>query len=606
MNTLATAADRWVLDGFQAQQAGDLLRAEAAYRQALQKQPAHPAALQLLGLLLGRRGDAVAAEDLMRRSLRALPAQPHVWNNLANLLEDQGRLAEALGAFDEALALAPTYPDAHYNRARVLHALGRVTDAAGALDRALAHSAQPSAGMLQLQAQIESDCGRPDLALTTLDRALQLAPQRPSLLHNRATVLQRVHRYTEALRDHEQARALGLHAADAHYNRGNTLQSLGRHDEAESAYREALALEPAHRLALYDLSRLRWRRGDADFDADLRLAAAAQPRSAVAPGLRGQMLLAAGRAADAAEAYREACIRDPQAAAFHDGLGQCLLRLGEAGAGLAAHSRALALAPHDAVLRSNHAASLLAARRPDLAATEAQTACELAPQSQYALALLGLAWRLLGDAREGWLNDYARLVAVVDLEPPPGWSSMAAFNEQLAVELRALHLDRAPPIDQTLRHGTQTLGDIFDQGHPLVDKLKARISEAISSHVAALPVEPGHPFLRRRGSGWRYTDSWSSRLQQQGFHTNHVHPHGWLSSAYYVTVPPCVEDVQRQEGWLKFGEPDIEVGLGDAARLRVQPRSGRLALFPSMFWHGTTPFAQVAERLTIAFDVMPS
>ncbi len=118
---------------------------------------------------------------------------------------------------------------------------------------------------------------------------------------------------------------------------------------------------------------------------------------------------------------------------------------------------------------------------------------ELAPQSQYALALLGLAWRLLGDAREGWLNDYARLVAVVDLEPPPGWSSMAAFNEQLAVELRALHLDRAPPIDQTLRHGTQTLGDIFDQGHPLVDKLKARISEAISRHVAALPVEPGHP-----------------------------------------------------------------------------------------------------------------
>ena len=34
----------------------------------------------------------------------------------------------------------------------------------------------------------------------------------------------------------------------------------------------------------------------------------------------------------------------------------------------------------------------------------------------------------------------------------------------------------------------------------------------------------------------------------------------------------------------------------------IEPRPGRLVLFPSTMWHGTRPFAQ-GERLTVAFDV---
>jgi Putative 2OG-Fe(II) oxygenase len=30
-----------------------------------------------------------------------------------------------------------------------------------------------------------------------------------------------------------------------------------------------------------------------------------------------------------------------------------------------------------------------------------------------------------------------------------------------------------------------------------------------------------------------------------------------------------------------------------------------LVLFPSYFWHGTVPFESSADRLTIAFDVVP-
>ena len=48
------------------------------------------------------------------------------------------------------------------------------------------------------------------------------------------------------------------------------------------------------------------------------------------------------------------------------------------------------------------------------------------------------------------------------------------------------------------------------------------------------------------------------------------------------------------------------MGPGNAVRRHVQPRAGRLVLFPSMFWHGTSPFQEPATRLTIAFDVMPA
>lgn len=606
MNTSHADANAWVRHGFERQQAGDIAEAEQAYERALTLHAEHPAALQLLGLLARRRGDPRRAEALMRQSLQAAPHQPQVHNNLGNLLDSLGRSTEALQSFDKALEIDPGYADAHYNRARVLRAAGRVADAASALQLAFSHGPAAKAPWLQLQAQIEDEQNLPEQALATLDRALELEPHRPALLHNRATLLQRRHRHAAALADHERALALGLDAADAHYNHGNTLQSLGRQGDAVAAYQRALARQPAHALALHDLARLRWRMGDPDFDAELRVATATDAASSVAPAVHAQLLWRAERYADAAAAYATALAREPRNASLHDGQARCLARLGRLQESRLAHEQALALDPRDAALRCGYAATLLMARRPEEAEAQALQACSIAPDDAYATALLGLAWRFTDTAREAWLNDTSRLVEVLDLSPPAGHDDMASFNRALAQELADLHRDRVAPVDQTLRHGTQTLGDIFEQGLPLVNVLKALVSEAIDGYIARLPDDAAHPFLRRRRAAWRYTDSWSSCLGQGGHHTNHVHPHGWISSSYYVSVPPGTLVAHGPAGWLQFGEPDFDTGLGDAVRLRVRPRPGRLVLFPSMFWHGTLPFHEPATRLTIAFDVMPA
>ena len=56
------------------------------------------------------------------------------------------------------------------------------------------------------------------------------------------------------------------------------------------------------------------------------------------------------------------------------------------------------------------------------------------------------------------------------------------------------------------------------------------------------------------------------------------------------------------EGWLAVGEPPPEFDTGLPPLQMVEPKPGRLVLFPSTMWHGTRPFGD-GERLTCAFDV---
>jgi hypothetical protein len=69
-----------------------------------------------------------------------------------------------------------------------------------------------------------------------------------------------------------------------------------------------------------------------------------------------------------------------------------------------------------------------------------------------------------------------------------------------------------------------------------------------------------------------------------------------------VSLPASVSD-QSQEGWIKFGEPRWPIPGCSIERV-IQPKEGRLVLFPSYMWHGTIPFAS-GERLTAPFDVVP-
>jgi uncharacterized protein (TIGR02466 family) len=120
-----------------------------------------------------------------------------------------------------------------------------------------------------------------------------------------------------------------------------------------------------------------------------------------------------------------------------------------------------------------------------------------------------------------------------------------------------------------------------------------------------MPSDPTHPLFSRKTGGFDFSGSWSVRLKEGGFHTNHFHPKGWISSAYYVCVPDEAKDQAAKPGWFKLGETNLQLGDSEQIQRHVQPTPGQLVLFPSYFWHGTIPFNTTEERISVAFDVVP-
>lgn len=230
-----------------------------------------------------------------------------------------------------------------------------------------------------------------------------------------------------------------------------------------------------------------------------------------------------------------------------------------------------------------------------------------APLDQLALAYRGTAWQMLGDPREAWLLDYQRMISQVRVPPPAGYASTADFFEALAEVLTTLHRTQAHPIEQTVRGGTQTNGFLFRLKHPLLRALEAQIRLAVREALAAFPRDPDHPFWGRRpqGDAVRFAGAWSVRLASAGYHTSHMHPEGWISSALYVALPEEVRRASDHSGHIQFGVPLLDKDPGLAPRRVVKPETGTLVLFPSYMWHGTIPFQSQQPRLTVAFDLLP-
>ncbi len=212
---------------------------------------------------------------------------------------------------------------------------------------------------------------------------------------------------------------------------------------------------------------------------------------------------------------------------------------------------------------------------------------------------LALAWRMTGDHRWTWLAGDERLIGVYDLGDRVG------DLDVLADHLRGLHNAKGAPLDQSVRGGTQTDGNLLLRDEAPITGLRSRILETVADYITQLPPsESGHPFLIATRSPIRIAGSWSVRLVDDGFHADHIHSQGWISSAFYVSLPGGQDSPQCQgseDGWLSLGEErDL---VPELAPLRlVEPKPGRLVLFPSIMWHGTRPFA-AGERLTVAFDI---
>ena len=245
----------------------------------------------------------------------------------------------------------------------------------------------------------------------------------------------------------------------------------------------------------------------------------------------------------------------------------------------------------------------LALGRAEEAAVIAEGLWRGQPDNRYAIALLATAWRIMGDDRYRRLFDYDALVSRSMIDTPNGWSSLGSYLADLRRALQPLHSFRGHMAGQSARHGSQTQQDLTRSADPVIRAFFQAIDDPIRRHIRALG-EGGDVLRRRIAKAYDFNGIWSIKLQPIGFHIDHIHTRGWLSSACHIELPAAVE--REPEGWLKFGQPGIPTLPALPPELYVKPVQGQLVLFPSYMWHGTVPFGGDEARLTMAFDVIPA
>lgn len=590
-------------------QRGQTMEVEATLSHILKARPEEPDALQLMGVLRREQGRLEEAEQFYRRSLAAKRDQPQVQHNLGNLLRATGRLEEAIAAQREAIRLKANYAEAYLNLGMTLADTGDLEGAERAVRRAL--HIQPNFLLAkQNLGAILNELGQHREAEAVLRQAMAGGSPNPrqtaALEHNLGVAVSRQGRYAEAVQLFDSAQNKVPDMAFVDYNRGNALQGAGQLEDAANCYRRAIARNPLDIAAHRDLNHVLYRLGDdANFLRSYESVMALYPDQGALPLARANFLFAKGDFEKAREDFERAAKTLPDIVTPHDGLGLVFARLGDFDAAIKAHETALRMEPQNGPAWRNYAETLLRAGDTKKGLDAAEKAVAIDREEQGALAILSTAYRMLDDPRGESLSDYESLVQVFDLEPPEGYTDMAAFNNDLNAFVATLHRDQREVIDQTLRGGTQTLDNIFGRGHDLVERLRRRIDEAVGAYIARMKPDENHPLLRRRRKGFAYSGSWSTCLLDSGYHTNHFHPKGWISSAYYVSIPEAVEDARSRQGWLKFGEPSFDAGLKEPVQHMVQPQSGRLVLFPSYMWHGTVPFHSPNARVAVAFDAVP-
>jgi tetratricopeptide (TPR) repeat protein len=516
--------------------------------------------------------------------------------------EEAGRLADALPATDRSTRLRVARLANDHGHYLIAERLARALIATDGQD-AQAWSALGFAAF---------SLGHQREARAALERALSLDPHYDAARRNLAAVLCDQEWSEETLAQVARLESLGRVTPAIERIRSRALMQLSRYEEAEAVLRRLLTQQPVDGASHELLLRVRQLRGDADPASDLRIAAAADTAD---PRLRLTLADALRRMGDIDGAERELHSLLAKFGALPALVGSLANLYQDRGAMTEAHAlaaRALVTAPGDVNLAEVFVATGIASgsARATLPVIERMRASR--PLDQRWITHRLDAARMLGEAQfEEWF-DPARVTRAMDLPTPVGFHSLDGFLAAVHEEIAALHPVGNHPLDQSLRLGTQTsrnllvhpsavLGTLLESFATAAEQFRA---EVIGTLPPAGPAGP-HPLVARNVARPALVGCWSVKLRRGGFHVNHIHPEGWLSSAFYLSVPAEVSDTTRRAGWLKFGEPRYRVeGLEPTGY--VQPAPGRLVLFPSYLWHGTNPIATAEPRVSVAFDAVPA
>jgi Flp pilus assembly protein TadD len=443
----------------------------------------------------------------------------------------------------------------------------------------IAPAASPAAALrmarLQQEAMAFAQRGQPRRAYAACRELLALQPARPDLLGFAGTLAFQLGEFGEAVALYSRAVAARPDVAESHYNLANALAESGELEAAAAAHRKAIGLRSDFVPAHHNL---------------------------------GNTLRRLGRPAEAVDSYRRGLAYKASATGERD-LGIALHDLERLDEAIAAYRRCLALPDHRIDVHSNLANALLEHGDAEGALAVCERYLAIEPWNIEARALKALALNELGDieaARE--LLDFDRFVRVVDFAaPPPGYPDIAGFNAALVEHIERHPTLKVPPKDHPTYHNDalEITGELFAEPRGPMAAFETMMRDAVIGYLASIRRHPAHPFLDQLPKKWVFA-CWATRLAGQGHLDPHIHFTGYIGGVYYPLLPDVVAAPDRGgAGWFELGRPPERFRCKAAPMVRqIQPREGRLLIFPGYFFHNTIPFTSTQRRISIAFDVM--
>ena len=268
--------------------------------------------------------------------------------------------------------------------------------------------------------------------------------------------LQELGKLDEAEVSLRQAIALKPNFAKAHNNLGITLQELGKLKEAEASYRKAIALKPDYGEAYSNLGNTLKELGKLkEAEASYRKAIALKPDYGEAYSNLGNTLQQQGRLEEAEASYRKAIALKPDYGEAYSNLGNTLKELGKLKEAEASYTQAIALKPNLAEAHRNLGIVLYIKGNEDLALKSIVKANDIEPQSKDCeLMLRVMEVRKSRKGNESAVSDTSNISALTGLA-----SSPLILNRLVEPELiTSLYEMNSIQLDKTKRFGLLASG----------------------------------------------------------------------------------------------------------------------------------------------------
>ncbi len=600
MASLATQLQR----AAKALQNGRLQDAEALLKPLQRSAPNHADVLQLSGLLAKHQGRLrTAAAQLRRYADKAKTSAANT--NLANTLAQFGASVEADRIYGRALKAEPQFRLARLGRARLAVQSERYA-LADSLVQPMLHQNSNDLEAGLITAQVAQGIGDWPAAVDITRRLLALNPDYIAARFTLASALLG-NGELDAAQNAYQALADSPSRELALAGTARVLLARGANEAAEQFLTDALGALPQSPELHTLLAKLRYMLGQSGYAEAIDAAVIAHPSHFGLPLAAARIHRGAGSLALAQRVLTDALRSEPswRDAYLRIELSEVLLELERPDDALEAARQADSSIPHCALAMSAVAQAALSAGEGREALGVAESLRQFDPNDQRYIAYFADACRLLGDSRATTWLEPQRWVRRYSLPVPPQWPNLAAFLQDLEQVLTRQHTLARAPLDQSLRGGTQTQTSLLQSDEPVVKALLESLNACVSEYLGGIEKSPDFPLSSRNQGQHRMTGCWSVKLGGTGFHVNHLHPQGWVSSAFYVSVPSEVSiDDPSYKGWLQFGQPRFAQPGADVLHREV-PEAGTLVLFPSYLWHGTVPFESDEARLSVAFDAIP-